>query len=38
MENVKKHRNIKLVTANKRRSYLVPETNYHTTTRFSKNH
>ena len=30
MENVRKHRDIKLVTTEKRRSYLVSEPNYHT--------
>ena len=30
MENIRKHRDIKLVTANKRRSKLVSEPNYHT--------
>ena len=36
MENVRKHRNIKLVTTDKRRNQLVPEPNYHTTKWFSK--
>ena len=31
MENVRKHRNIKLVTAERRRNYLASEQNYHTT-------
>ena len=31
MENVRKHRDIKLVTTEKGRNYLVPEPNYHTT-------
>ena len=31
MENVRKHRNIKLVTTDKRRNQLVSEPNYHTT-------
>ena len=31
MENVRKHRDIKLVTTNKRRNQLVSEHNYHTT-------
>ena len=31
IEIVRKHRDIKLVTANKRRNYLVLEPNYHTT-------
>ena len=30
MENVRKHRNIKLVTTKRRRNYLVSEPNYHT--------
>ena len=29
MENIRKHRDIKLVTTNKRRSKLVSESNYH---------
>ena len=29
MENVRKHRDIKLVTTDKRRNYLVSEPNYH---------
>ena len=35
MENVRKHRNIKLVTAEKR-SHLASEPNYHNTTLFTK--
>ena len=31
MENVRKHRDIKFVTTEKRRNYLVSESNYHTT-------
>ena len=31
MENVKKHRDIKLVTTERRKNYLVLEPNYHTT-------
>ena len=31
MENVRKHRDIILVTTERRRSYLVSEPNYHTT-------
>ena len=31
IENVKKHRYIKLTTTNRRRNYLVSESNYHTT-------
>ena len=37
MENVRKYRNIKLVTAERRRNYLVPEPNYHTTKLFTVN-
>ena len=37
MENVKKHRDIKLVTTDKRRDQLVSEPNYHTTKWFSGN-
>ena len=36
MENVRKHRDIKLVTAERRRNYLVSETNYRTTKFFTK--
>ena len=36
MENVKKHRDIKLVTTERRRNYLVSEPNCHTTTKFFK--
>ena len=35
MGNVRKHRDIKLVTTNKRRNYLVSEPNYQTEKRFS---
>ena len=35
MENVKKHKDIKLVTTDKRRNQLVSEPNYHTTRWFS---
>ena len=31
MENVRKHRDIKLVRTERRRNYLVSEPNYHTT-------
>ena len=31
MENVRKHRDIKLATTERRRKYFVPEANYHTT-------
>ena len=37
MENVGKHRNIKLVTTERRRNYLVSEPNYHTTKFFTEN-
>ena len=37
MENVKKHRDIKLVTTDKRRNQLASEPNYHTTKYFSEN-
>ena len=36
-ENVKKHRDIKLVTTNNRRRYLVSQPNYHTRKCFSEN-
>ena len=38
MENVRKHRDIKLVTTNKRRNQLVSETNQHTAKYFSENY
>ena len=34
MENLRKHRDIKLVTTDEKRSKLVSEPNYHTTKRF----
>ena len=37
MENVRKHRVIKLVATDMRRNQLVSEPNYHTTKRFSEN-
>ena len=37
MENVRKHRDIKLVTTEEKRIKLVSETNYHTTKQFSEN-
>ena len=37
MENLRKHRDIKLVTADEKRSKLISEPNYHTTKRFSEN-
>ena len=36
MENVRTHRDIKLVTTDKRRNQLVLEPNYHTTKWFSR--
>ena len=36
MENVRKHRNIRLVTTDKRRNQLVSEPNYHTTKWFTE--
>ena len=35
MENVRKHENIKLVTTERRRHYLVSEPNYHITKIFT---
>ena len=37
MENVRKHRDIKLVTTDEKRNKLVSEPNHHTTIRFSEN-
>ena len=37
MENVRKQRDIKLVTTDKRRNQLASELNYHTTKYFSEN-
>ena len=37
LENVRKHRDIKLVITKKRRIYLVSEPNYHTTKFFKEN-
>ena len=37
MENLREHRNIKLVTTDEKRSKLISEPNYHTTKQFSKN-
>ena len=37
MENVRKHRDIKLATTERRRNYLVSEPNYHTT-KFFREH
>ena len=36
MENVRKHRDIKLVTTDRRRNHLVSEPNYHTTKFFTE--
>ena len=35
MENVRKHKDIRLAPTESRRSYLVSETNYHTTKFFT---
>ena len=37
MENFRKHRNIKLVTTERRRIYLVSGSNFHTTKFFTEN-
>ena len=37
IENVRNHRDIKLITANEKRNKLVSEPNYHTTKQFSEN-
>ena len=37
MQNVRKHRNTKLVTNKATKNYLLSELNYHTTTLFSEN-
>ena len=37
MENVRKHRDIKLVKTDKRRNQLASKSNYHTTKYFSEN-
>ena len=37
IENLRNHRNIKLVTTEKRRDYLVSEPNYHTAKLFTGN-
>ena len=37
MENVRKHRDIKLVTTDKRRNQWASEPNYHTVKYFSEN-
>ena len=37
MENVRKYRDMKLVTTERRRNYLLSEPNYHTTNFFTEN-
>ena len=37
MENVRKHRDIKLFTTERRRNYLISEPNYHTAKFFTDN-
>ena len=37
IENLRNHRDIKLVRTNRKRNYLISEPNHHTTKRFSKN-
>ena len=37
MENLRKYREIKLLTTERRRDYLVSEANYHTTKFFTEN-
>ena len=37
MENVRKHRDLKLVTTERRGNYLVSEPSYHTTKSFTEN-
>ena len=37
MENLRKHRDIKLVTTDEKRSKLISEPNYHTIKRLSEN-
>ena len=37
MGNMRKHRNIKLVTTERRRNYLVSEPDYHKTNFFTEN-
>ena len=36
MENMRKHRDIKLVTTERKRNYLVSQPNYHTTNFFAE--
>ena len=37
MDNTRKHRDIKLVTIERKRTYLVSEPNFHTTKSFTEN-
>ena len=37
MENVRKHRDVKLIIPERRRKYLVSESNYHTIKFFTEN-
>ena len=37
MDNMRKHRDIKLVTIERKRTYLVSEPNFHTTKSFTEN-
>ena len=37
IKNVRKHRDVKVVTTERRRNYLISEQNYHTTNFFSEN-
>ena len=37
MKNVRKYRDMKLVTTERRRNYLLSEPNYHTTNFFTEN-
>ena len=37
VQNMRKHRDIKLVRTERRKNYLVSEPNYHTTKRFTEN-
>ena len=37
MDNARKHRDIKLVTTERKRTYLVSEPNFHTTKSFTEN-
>ena len=36
LKNARKHRDIKLVTTERKNNYLVPQLNYHTTTFFTE--